>query len=338
MLEDELIVSDDEPVKKKPGRPKKVVVKRKIPHKGVVRAPSNAYEEETQPTQVNVLEVMDDNPLMFKKIFQLFKTMGSQDIRLRFEPEVLKIYQLVANKAKIYVKIFGKKLSRYYCEKPFEIGCNPSRIYDKLIPLSKSHSKITITTNRQHMRSKIFIIITNDEMDEDAVDDLEIDEIEPYDWDIEETLTGEERYPIRFVMPSKYFKKKITDLSKGCDILRIEKTGFENLRFYHVHNDRRGRHDSYYKNSGLINLISMLEEDDIFSTSVYTDDIKSFSSVLITDEIQIAADKDSDLIFTLYLDQKEGIGRGDKKYRILGTEKCVIKVVVRIVRSEGCPD
>jgi hypothetical protein len=262
--------------------------------------------------------------------------MSSESVRLRFDPEGIKMYAIDhLKKSKIYVKIFGDRMNRYYCEDVIEIGCSPSRINEKLATLTKDHGKIIIATNKQYQRSKITIILANDDMEEDGVDNIEIDTVDDYDWSIEESLQKEKNYPIHFDLPSKYFKRKISDFSRGCDILRIEKTGTEYLRFSYNHRDKRGRHDSHLKNPGRINLVSMIEEDDIFSTSVYLEYIKHFSSALIADEIHIAADKEEDLIFTAYLDQDEKTSPNkQKKYKVAKTERAIIKVVTEIVKSK----
>jgi hypothetical protein len=322
--------------KKRPGRPKKQIQRKTIPKEGIVNFPSNKNMETSCPNFVNVLEVIYGNPTMFKKIFHLLKVMAAQTVRIKFDSRGIKMYATDhLEKNKIYIKIFGERINRYYCEDVIEIGCDPTRINEKLATLTKDHGKIIIATNRQYQRSKITMILANDEMQEDGVDNIEIDEIDNYDWSIEESLQKENNYPIQFELPSKYFKKKISDFSRGCDILRIEKTGKEHLRFTYNHRDKRGRHDSYFKNPVIINLVSFLEEDDIFSTSVYLEHIKPFAAALIADEIHIAADKEDDLIFTAYLDQDEKVIPGSqKKYKVANTERCVIKVITEIVKSK----
>jgi hypothetical protein len=324
------------PEKKKPGRPKKNVVKKTVPKEGIVQVPVNIKLEESNPMSVNVLEIVYDNPVMFKKIFHLLKVMAVENVKMSFDAQGIRMYaadHLVKNR--IFIQIFGNRINRYYCERPLEFGCLPSRIGEKLAPLTKDHGKIVIATNRQYCRSRITMVLVNDQMDEDGVDNIEVDEAENFEWSVEDVLEKEESYPIKFELPSKHFKKKISDFSRACDILRIEKTGFEYLRFSYNHGDKRGRHDSYFKNSGLINLRSMLEEDDIFSVSVFLEHIKPLASALIADELHISADKKEDLIFTAYLDQEEREVPGkQKKYKVAGTEKCVIKVVTSIVRSK----
>jgi hypothetical protein len=324
------------PEKRNPGRPKKQVIKKVVAKEGIVQLPMNFALKDTQSSLVNAIEVVYDNPVIFKKIFHLFKVMGVETIRILFDKELIKMYGLDhLKKSSIYVKIFGSRINRYYCEEPLEIGCNTIKANEIMSTLNKDHGQIIIATNRQYKRSKITLILANDPLEEDGVDNIEIDTVEPYDWQIERDLEKEAYYPIKFTVSSKYFKRKISDFNKSCDILRIEKNGHELLNFSYNHSDKRGDHHTYFKNPGKINLISMIEEDEIFSTSVFLEYIKLFSSSLIADDIQISADKENDLIFTAVLDQDEKDNKNNKqkKYKIADTERCVIKVITEIVKS-----
>jgi hypothetical protein len=325
------------PVKrKKPGRPPKIIVKKIIPKEGIVLRPTNKYYEASAPLLVNVLELVYDNPIMFKKIFHLFKVMRVSSVRMRFDANEIKMLAVDhCEKSNILVRISGAAMNRYYCEEAIEIGCKPTQINKKFATLSREHGRIVISTNRRHKRSRITMVFSHDVMQEDSVDNIEVYEVEECDWKIESALKKENSYPIHFDLPSKYFKKKVSDFETQCEILRIEKIGSENLRFCYTYDDKKGRHDSYYKNPGLINLVSSLEEDEVFSTSVYLGHIKNISSALVTENIHIAADTTNDLIFTMYLDQEEReIPNSNKKYKVHGSEKCVIKIVTDIIKNK----
>jgi hypothetical protein len=338
---EEFLLDGEEPVKKGPGRPKKRVIRKYIPKIGIVNEPCNISLNNSHPSMVNALEIVYDNPTMFKKIFQLYSMMDAESVRLRFEKNYIKIFATDhTGKNKIYTKIYSNRLNRYYCENVLEVGCETRRIDKKLATLTKDHGEIHIYTDRRSKNSAITISLINDEMQEESVDFMEINDIEDYNWDVEDILKKEISYPVKFTVPSKYFKKKISDFSKGCEILRIEKTGNEYLRFNYTHGDKKGKHDSYYKDHAKIRLDCSIEEDDIFSTSVCVDDIQPFSSALISDEVHISADKFNDLILSAYLDQDEFVedsGKNkknkNKKYKIYDTHRSVIKVIVPIVKS-----
>jgi hypothetical protein len=320
--------------KKRPGRPKKHIEKKVISRDGIVNEPLNKDKELVSPLSVHVVELLYDNPLLLKKIFHLFKTMNVSSIRVLFHYKSVRMYAIDhLEKSQVYIKIFGKKMNRYYCEEPLEISFSPTNIEKISQTFTKDHSQFIIAIDRQYKRSKVCVIVSNDEIDDDSVYKIDTETVDPYDWTIENELKHEISYPIKFELPAKYFKRKVADCGPLCDILRIEKNGGECLRFSYNFKDKHGEHSTYLKNSGKINLISAIEENDIFSTSIYLEHIKHFSSALIAEEIHISADKERNLIFTAYLDQEEKVLSKQKKYKIAGTEKCVIKVITEIVRT-----
>lgn len=335
MSDDESQSDTEKPEKKRVGRPRKVVPKKKVPKEGIVQIPLNKHLELTMPTLVNIVELIYDNPIMWKKIFHLFKTMSVESVRLLFHPTGVKLFAVDhLKKSRIYVSVFGDKMNRYYCAEPLEIGFTPTNINKVLQTLTKDHGQIIFSTSQQYKRSKLWIIIMDDSMGSELENEFEIDKIDSYDWQVEEELEREEYYPIHFVLSAKKLKKKVSDSNTLGDIIRIEKESLEPLRIGFTFNDKRGRQYEKFNDSGLINLISLVEADDFFSTSVYLEYIKPFSSALIADEIHVSADKESDIIFTAYLDQEERNYAGSqKKYKVYGTEKCVIKVITEIVKS-----
>lgn len=325
---------EQEQEKKRPGRPKKYIEKKSVPHEGIVHEPSNKDLEQTYPLSVHVVELLYDNPLLLKKIFHLFKIMNVSSIRIFFDAKRVRMFAIDhLQKSKIYVKIFGKKMNRYYCEEPFEISFSPTNIEKITQTFTKDHSQFIIAIDRQYKRSKVCIIVSNDEICDASLYKIDTETVDTYDWAIEDELAREIAYPIKFELPAKYFKRKVTDCGPLCDILRIEKNGGECLKFSYNFKDKHGEHSTYLKNPGKINLVSAIEENDIFSTSVYLEHIKHFSSALIAEEIHISADKEHNLIFTAYLDQEEQEMSKQKKYKIAGTEKCIIKVITEIVRA-----
>ena len=324
--------------KKRPGRPKKKIIKKEVAHEGIVDKPYNIKEEENNPGMVNVVEVVYDNPNMWKKIFHLFKTMSVENIRVLFDREVIKMYAQDHNEnSRVYVKIFGNAINRYYCHEPLEISLKCSNFQKVLHTITKEYGQVIMAINRQNRKSKIDIILANDELDEDGIYSIDTDIIDPYDWSIENSIALEDTYHVKFEIPAKFFKKKVSDNEALCDVFRIEKNGHEGLRFTYTFKDKRGMYEARFKNSGKLNLISTVEEEDLFSTSVYLEHIKPFSGSLISDYINISAHNEHDIIFTAYLDQDEKTYKDykgqKKKYKMAGTEKCIIKVITNIVRN-----
>jgi hypothetical protein len=267
---------------------------------------------------------------MFKKIFSLFKAMSVENIRIKLEKECIKMYATDhTDNNQIYIKIHCDKMNKYYLSKVLEFGLGPTNIQKILQTLNKDYAKICWFTETQYERSKIKIGLTNDEMEEDSIYTIDLDQIENYDWSVEEELAFENDYPLKFELPSKYFKKKVTDFKLLGEIMKIEKHGDGFLRLSYTFSNNKGDQNTYFKNPAKINLISTIDPDEIFSTSVYLDHIKPLSGCLISDTIHISASIDKKLIFTALLDQDEK----SNKQRVPKSEKCEIKVLTNIVKA-----
>jgi hypothetical protein len=315
------------PVKKRPGRPKKQIPKKPMKKFGIVSEPTNKLPG-IDPRMQYVMELWYDNPIMFKKIFGLCQTMSiDNNIRVRFEKDQVKMYTIDhSGKNKIYIRIFGKSMTRYYCGRDLEIGLNPTMFQKMLQTLNKSYGQIIFASRKQYEKTKIRLIFINDEIEESSEHDVDVEAVDAYDWAVEDELARENDYPIKFELTSKHFKKKVNDSKMMTDILRIEKDGEGPLRFSYNFKNKKGVNNSILKNANKINLQSKLDPMEMFSTSVFLEHIKPLAGALVSDTIQISADTTHNLIFTSLLDQDEV----DKK-KIPGTEKCEIKIITEIV-------
>lgn len=317
-----------QPIKKKPGRPRKQITKKKIDRLGIVSEPTN-INGTNDPRLINVFELVYDNPIMFKKIFSLFKSMAVDSIRLKLENNFIKMYAIDHTESnQIYIKIYGSRMNRYYLKKELECGLGPTNIQKILQTLNKDCAKIYLYTNTQYERSKIKIGLSNDEMSEESIYTVDQDQLPEYDWSIEKELELEEFYPLKFELPFKHFKKKVTDFKLLGDIMRIEKNKKGFLKLSYNFSNNKGDQNTFFKDPAKINMISLID-DEIFSTSVYLDYIKPLSSSLIADTIKISACIDRKIIFTALLDQEE-----ENKKKIPKTEKCEIKIITKIVKAK----
>lgn len=319
--------SDDEKdSKKRPGRPKKEVPKKNIPKEGIVVEPSN-LKMTSDPRMLNSFELVYDNPIMFKKIFSLFKSMAVDNIRIKLEKTLIKMYAVDHTASnQIYVKIRGERMNRYYTSRILEFGLGPTYIQKILQTLNKDYIKIEWFTSVQFENSKIKIALSNDEMEEASVYTIDQDQLDPYNWEVEQELEQEKFYPLRFELPFKFFKKKVTDFKQLGEIMKIEKHGDNPLKLNYNFTNNKGDQMTIFKNPSKINLVSQIEPGEIFSTSVYLDHIKPLAGTLISDVIQISAHKNHKLIFTALLDQDER----SSKEKIADSEKCEIKILTTI--------
>lgn len=291
---------------------------------GIVERPSNHDEGAHNPHRVFVLELLYTNPSMFKRIFSLYRNMQAEQVRIRFERDCIKMFSRDhCENNKIYVRIDGRRLTRYYCEHVFEVYVNTLMVQKVLSTISKDNGMIVWQTSRQYERSRLTIMSNYDEVSERSVDDIDIASPEPYEWDIEEELSYEDDYPVRFRLPFKYFKKRVSDFRLLGDTLYIS-GDHSNIRFSYQFNTRKGNHISHFMQPEKIELESRLT-DDAFAPAVRLDHIRPVASSLISEYIYISADYTRNLIFSIYLDT-------DKDTPKRGT--CTIKIITDLVHAE----
>lgn len=320
--------SSETTVRKRPGRPRKKISKDIIKKEGIVDAPSETAEDERMQI---VMEMVYGNPELFKKIFTELKNLSVENLRLQFHSEGISILTKDhLEKSELLGEIIGSRLNRYYCEAPFEIAVDQTHLLQILQTLKKDHSKITFISTRNTQRSRLRIILHNATLNEDSAYNVEVKTVPEYDGTIREDLLYEPEYPLSFELDSKYFKAKVADWDRLGEVIKIEKLGDEDspLVINHVFGDKKGDHETVFKDPKKINLVTDIAEGDLFAVSVLLQNLKPISNSTVADKIKISAHENHRLIFTSLLDQQidESTNRP-----VEGTEVCIIKILTEIV-------
>ena len=315
-------VIDLEEEKKKPGRPRKKNASNSIPHDGIV---SDASDPRLW------LDAVYDNPTMFKKIFTTFKNFDVEKIYVKFDPNGIKMYSPDSiNKNNIYCTIDGQRMNRYYCKTTIDIIFSICTIKRILTELTKECSSITFTMTESMINNKITVITNEARINVNSYSTLEVLQNNEYKWEeIEEKIARIKDYPVSFELPAKFFKTKIVNLRLCADITTIEKNGNGNLRFTTPYKDEHGENITRFESPEKIGLKEDIQDDNIFAVSLYLEHIKTVATTAITNEINIYADKDKDVVFLFYLDQDEQYN--EKK--ILKSEKARIYILTPIIRN-----
>nr|QQV29684.1 proliferating cell nuclear antigen-like protein [Kaumoebavirus] len=278
--------------KKKAGRPRKEKAKPTITKEGISNEP---YAHE------NVMELVYDNPIDFKKLFGLFKSMAVSDIVITFTESCAYISTKDHSGMNIvYTTIEGSKMIRYYCKKRLEVNISSKATEKILESINKDYSLIVLCSKAESTNSKLYIIMKNENLEVEDVHEILLNTLTQND-DVDPTvyLRDEVDYKLHFELPSKWFKKIIADYTKNSLYFSIEKEGSGPLHFCYESDTKKSNLKSFYKNPEKIKLRHSIEEDDVFSVSAKLEAVKQFSSSLIADEIKIAADPYKKLIFTL---------------------------------------
>ena len=284
--------SDGLGAKKKPGRPRKMPLKKPPERRGISTRPLN---------EENIVEMMYDMPSVFKRIFTLFKSMAVQEICMIFgHRSIVMITMDHLKKSNIKVEINCEKINHYYCSEETKIYLNPKNMEKIIQVLDKKYLSIAFVLNAGTARSILTVIYKN----EIAIDEYrEIDLIQP-SVNTHMASFDDSEYPIKFTLPGKYFKKFINDISSFSDVLTIEKIGTAPLTFSYISKDKTINSRHIVQSPGTIKLVSTIADDNIFSASVQIDYIKPLSSSLLADSVDISAHSHENMIFKIFVDNK----------------------------------
>lgn len=291
--------------KKKPGRPRKKPLKKPMKRSGISDTPLNVD---------NCVEMIYDMPSVFKRIFTLFKSMAVKEICMIFNEkniEILTTDHLKKSHIKVVIKC--DKINHYYCKEPIKSYLNPKNMEKIIQVLDKNYMSIAFVLNTITNRSILNIIFKNDiKIDEYREIDLIQSSNNSFDISFDDS-----NYPIKFVLPGKYFKKFINDISSFSDTLTINKIGSKSLTFSYTSKDKTVKSKHIVQSPESIKLVSAIADDDIFSSSVQIDYIKPLSSSLLSDFVAISADTHKNMIFRIGVDLQPGGATGTPAIDIL---------------------
>lgn len=279
--------------KKKPGRPRKKPLRTPIVRTGISTTPKK---------EDNCVEFIYDEPMIFKKVFLLFKAMSSKELTITFDINEIRITTIDhLKKSDILVTFDCSKMTHYYCLEKSVAVMNAQNVEKVIQVLDKNHTMVTIVSKKQSIRSSLIFIFQN-EMKIDEVREVKLiaptinNIINISDFD------GVD-HNIIFEMPSKFFKKFMADSSTFSDTLTLQKIGATGpLTFSYISDDKMIKSQLIVKDDSIIKLESRVVEDDIFSASIKIDYVKPLACSLLADSIQIYADDSRKMIFVSHLD------------------------------------
>jgi hypothetical protein len=317
--------------KRGPGRPRKNVPRVKLDRLGITSMPVNANAPE--PNQ-HYYELMYENPMMFRKIFTLFKVYSVKDINMSFMEDRVFMYSITEDKKiKLCVEIFCERMNKYYCSEPLHVTLDTEYFYTIFQTVSKDYSKIVFVTTRESYNSRMWMIFVDEEGEESH---YEID-INPAKENplpaILDVLSYETEYPLSFELPFKYLKRKVVEYGNlKVDKIKIEQTvddvGTRDLYLACETSNTRIKNKSPLKNAAKMGLISAYD-GPLFSAPIYINSIKPLSSTLISDKIRICVDNQRDLICSSSLDYDMD---AKSKSNIVNSFKCKIRVALELAK------
>ncbi len=283
--------------KKRPGRPRKVTINTPSEFRGVITEP---YDK------TNLVELVYWNPRMFKKIYTIHKNYAVNEVKIIFEADrAMFVARDHLGKSRIVASIIGNNLNSYYCKEPISIWVKRNPLGEIFNTLDKNHCKITFAL-KDDFRSRFYIYIHD--LEYDSIDNYTVEVIcKPGDDDILAGCDPTINYPLKFKLGSKYFKRRVSDISKSSKTLTIQKNGEGPLQLtFEKEKGKQIEYNGVYVNSGKISLNSSIPNDDILSVSVIVNYIKPFSNSNVGDEVELAIDRKEKLCLTTWLDKSSG--------------------------------
>ncbi len=281
--------------KRKPGRPPLKTKKEQVERLGVVNEPKN---------NDNIIELIYDVPIIFKKIFNFLKLMEVKEIKIKFlETNVQLISIDHLEKNIIHLNIDCSQMIHYYCKTQIKIVLDSKNIEKVLQKIDKSYNTITIISKKDTYRSEIIINFSNSDIDIDEIHIINLMEsnfIDDSKYDF--SHINYDTYPLKCQLPSKYFKKVINDISSFSNIFKIEKLKGIQLQFPYDSDGRTIKVNNIFNNADKIKLTSTLPENIIFSVSTYIDYVKALSNSLICDTVSMYLHQELPIVFKLYID------------------------------------
>lgn len=295
-------------VKRKPGRPRIKPLKNVPDRKGIVNAP-------TCVTAINELKY--NQPENIKKIGALWKSLNAEKITFRFTQDNLSLYTKDYKETNdVEIVLVGDKMSSYYCKDEREIHVLYTNLTDIFQKLDKSYDTITFIIKDEDKEKYMHIVLSNDY---DMTELFEVDIVMEYKKDYVDFKEIRNSLPdpsLKFRLKGKHFKKMIADAKNFGNEWTIEQFGNNGtLLFSYRSKSGQVRCKIVPKNSESVGLISNVKDMEMFSVSVYIDNIKPTStnklSDNMTDNIFIEAWKDKPLWVSSSLDN------GSVKFNIL---------------------
>lgn len=277
--------------KKKVGRPKKDRIDTHITFNGIQDAPK---------VPEDVMELVYDNPQIFKKIIQIFTSYQAAEIEMSFDRNGVKMFAPDHNQqSNIYVILDGRGMNHYYCKEPLRICVKCSLLDAVFQTIGKTHYKIMFVC-RDDYRSKLYCVTNSSTHENSKTYDIPVIINPP----VNRPNDDDTEYPIKFTLSAAGFKDLINP--RLGSTITIEKRGTEALQLVYDKVNQLGCIDRYPV-SDKINLESKIGPDEIFSASICVKYVRSLASKNIGSTIQIAAHKTKKMSFTAYSGRRDDI-------------------------------
>ncbi len=214
-------MEDTKPVKRGPGRPKKVPKVSKADLLGVIDTPTNTD---------NRVELCYRNPAAFKKIIDLHADDGANEMKFCFSKQETYVpAKSHTSKTALHLLIVGKNLDSYFCSEPVSATVKVTDMKTVFGSVIKTAKKVRFEL-RESYRDRMYIIFEGNEYG--AIEKFDIAVSQNNILESREIMDQDLLYPLRVNFASDYIKNRFANLSKIHKFVKIQQSG-SNLQFTH---------------------------------------------------------------------------------------------------------
>jgi len=286
------------PIKKKPGRPRKIQVVQQIKIIGILAQPENP---------ANLVELTYTNPIMFQKIMGVFVTYNSLDLELLFLPDRMRIATQDHTKTStIYVDIDAKMMNSYFC------GADKIKIYVKreifahaFDGIGKATTSIQFTIRRA-TPNQIAVSLKNARVT--CIDTTNLITLSRSNVDIVDgvVVNDDSKYPLKYSVPLDDLKQIVSQTARLDSTLRITKTADMVLEYHCDDRNNKIEWERSFLDPKILNMESTVGEEPL-SVAVAIAHIKPFTTSCIGVTVMIAVDRfDKISLSSTYADKSGG--------------------------------
>lgn len=303
------------PIKKKPGRPKKKPVAVPVEFLGIVGAPLAPDD---------VFEMSYNNPSMFKKILQIEKGYEPENIEIVCTAtHMLLISEDHSGQCNICITIAGRFMNYYYARHQLRFFVKREDIGDVFGSITKEHSLISFVLHEANYRSVLYISTEDSVLSKKMTYGINI--VTREDAAEAREINCDIDYPLVFVLAAKDLKNMIANIKKMSSFITFLKIDGEPLRIKFIKDQNAITADAVYDDPEKIKMRCALGQD-MLCISVSIDYIKPFSNSNIGDDVEIAVDRFKKMSTTAFLDKM--IESDDLP--LAETHACVVKIYIKI--------
>ncbi len=287
--------SESQKVKRRVGRPKLIKPpKSTVVRKGIVGEPT---------IHDHVLEMVYDQPINLKKIFTLFKLMDTRDVRIEFNLSDVRISGAGHLKYNfINLRINSAELMQYYCGHNMIMVIDQKNLEKVIQKIDKSYSNIHFIAKQDTYMKELYIVLNDDTQGVREYHTISL---------LESSISSDDNvvaslpymnYPLSFVLPSKYFKKVINDISHFGEDFTVEHRAGIPLAFPYDSNSKTIDVNHIFTNAELFKINCSLPDNEFISTTVRIQYIQSLATSLISDKISVFVDRENMMVFRATID------------------------------------